>query len=484
MKTRQYHVLIVGCGMAGMGAADLLSGHGLDLLVIDENVHAGGQLIRKVSRNASFFRCLEPNATKKKGFALARRMGRLERIQAQVLGCFDENTLVLHTGGDRGGATRVVQGEHLVFATGARERFLPFKGWDLPGVISLGAAQILMKSQGILPARELTIAGTSPLMMVLATELTRNGGRVTALLDENHLKKKLSLLPLVRHHWSKLLEGGFHMGGMVLNRTPIHQGIRIVEARGRDTLETVIAASTNARGEVIPGTEKALPAHCLATGYGFVPNIELPVQAGCRIIHSRDRGGWVVRVEEGLATSLPGIYAAGEITGIAGAEKSLVEGRMAALSILDRYGVQKIRGDLGKSRDLQQQMKKLQNRQKKQLAYGAFVNALCRVPSGAYAAIPDDTLICRCEAISMGEIKKSIRQGAFTAAGVKKATRCSMGRCQGRICGPVITDIIAALTHTPPEKSGTTRSRFPVKNVRLAALAQMENMTESTEEKN
>ena len=165
MKTT-YHVIIVGCGMAGMSAADTLSGHGLDILVIDENRHVGGQLIRKVSKTASLFSGMEPDVMKKKGFALAQKIktqnrkkdkndsrhGMTRRVQAQVMGIFDDNRLLIQmTSQDKqnnGEKILTLQAEHLILATGARERYLPFRGWDLPGVISLGAAQIFMKSHG------------------------------------------------------------------------------------------------------------------------------------------------------------------------------------------------------------------------------------------------------------------------------------------------------------------------------------------------
>ncbi len=487
MKAK-YHVIIVGCGMAGLSAADTLAGQGLDVLIIDENRHAGGQLIRKVAKKATLFSRMEPDGMKKKGFTLAQRLKRRSQgthaspgqhqgteqlIQAQVLGIFSENRLLIQmssSDSEHGGGVTDVQADHLVLATGARERYLPFRGWDLPGVISLGAAQILMKSHGILPARELLIGGSSPLQMVLATELLSNGGRVSGILDENNLKNKLRFLPYTKDHWPKLLEGGFHMGKMALARTPVHQGVRIIEACGRGGVESVIAAKTNVKGHVIRGTEKAYPTHCLAMGYGFVPNIELPVQAGCDLLYDKGKGGWVVTVDDHLETSIQGVYAVGEITGIAGAKKSHVEGKLVALSILEKQG----KGDHlntteGKNR-LQRKYRRLMTQRRRQMDYGVFLNDLCRVPSSAYAAIPDDTVICRCEEITMGQIKKSMGQGFHTTIGLKKATRCGMGRCQGRICGPVIFDIITALTSKHPGEIGYSHSRAPVKNVSVSAF--------------
>ncbi|GAB6145309.1 FAD-dependent oxidoreductase [Desulfocicer niacini] len=480
----KYHVIIVGCGLAGMSAADTLAGQGLDILIIDENVHAGGQLIRKVPKKASWFPRMEPDGMKKKGFSLAQRVKRLSRetnipsgqgmerlIQAQVLGIFSENRLLIQTFSPDKGETMVnVQADHLILATGARERYLPFKGWDLPGVISLGGAQILMKSHGVLPARETLIAGTSPLQMVLATELLANGGQVSGLLDENTLKKKLAFLPHIKNHWPKLLEGGFHMGKMALTRTPMEQGVRIVEACGGERLESVVVAKTNFKGDVIRGTETTWPTRSLAMGYGFVPNIELPVQAGCNASYDKDKGGWVIQVDDHLETSVPSVYAAGEITGIAGAKKSHVEGKLVALSILDKLGkMDQARVTHGKD-GLQREYRRLITQRRRQMDYGSFLNDLCRVPSSAYAAIPDETIICRCEEITMGQIKKSLGQGFNTTGGLKKATRCGMGRCQGRICGPVILDIITALTRKKPESIGASHTRAPVKNVGVSAF--------------
>ena len=522
MKTT-YHVIIVGSGMAGMSAADTLTGHGLDILIIDENSHVGGQLIRKVPKKATLFSRIEPDVMKQKGFALVRKIkkqnlkqdrneshhGITRRVQAQVMGIFDDNRLLIRmTSQDRqnkqnnGEKILTLQAEHFILATGARERYLPFKGWDLPGVISLGAAQIFMKSHGVLPAQETLIAGSSPLQMVLATEMLSNGGKVTALLDENNFKKKLGFLPYAMDHWPKLMEGGFHMGKMVLGRIPMRQGVRVVEACGQRSgsqgLEAIIVAKTNVKGDVIRGTEMTYKTRSLCMGYGFVPNIELPIQAGCDTVYDKNKGGWVVLVNDRLETSIPSVFAAGEITGIAGAKKSHVEGMLAALSILERYDISadnvwnnghirlpdttkhernrlidreqdgEIQTDT--KNDFQQKFRKLLSQRRRQMDYGLFLNSLCRVPSSAYAAIPDDTVICRCEEITMGAIKKSVSQGFHTTGALKKATRCGMGRCQGRICGPVIFDIMTALTQKRAEEIGASHSRAPVKNMPVSAF--------------
>ena len=475
----KYHVVIVGSGIGGLSAAQTLAGHGLDILLIDENAHPGGQLLRKSQTASKKNFSFKPDMVKTLGFSLIQKAGesnslidwihQIHRIQlAQVLGIFKDKRILIHTeGNENSGQVIEVQAEHLILATGARERYLPFKGWTLPGVMSLGAAQILMKSYGVLPAFHTVIAGSSPLMMVLASEILSNKGKVSAVLDENPFRKKLNFLPLIQHHWPKLLEGAFYTAQMLCHRVPMINQTRVIGARGKEDLASVIVAGTTPDGHIITGTETEYPARALTVGYGFTPNIELAVQAGCNIEYQSTLGGWVVTVDKNLESSINSIYAVGEITGIAGGKKSYVQGKLAAISLLkklDKLNFKKMGSCFSA------QVKQLHSLNHQQTAYAAFLNYLCRLPQAAYSQIPDDTLICRCENINMGTIKKAIEQGFTTSGGLKKATRCGMGRCQGRVCGTIISDVIMALTKKKPSDIGSSLSRAPVKNVAIRSF--------------
>ncbi|MCK5509895.1 MAG: FAD-dependent oxidoreductase [Desulfobacterales bacterium] len=469
----QYHVIIVGSGFAGLSAAQMLAGQGLDILVIDESVLPGGQLLRKTPFKPSYFPNFEPDRMKSKGFDLIRAINKTSGIdwlfQAQVLGIFKNRRLLVHTqniktpGGKGLEKVLEIRAEYLILATGARERYLPFKGWTLPGVMSLGSAQILMKSYGVLPARNTLIAGTSPLMMVLASEILGNRGEVTALMDENSMIKKLAFLPLIQHHWPKLMEGALYTARMLFNRVPMLQRYRVIEARGKKGFESAIMAKITPEGDVISGTNAEFLAGALIFGYGFVPNIELPVQAGCDLEYHENKGGWVVKVDETLESSSQSVYAVGEITGIAGAKKSFIQGKLAALSILKKM-------EKTDARNRKKEIQTLISLDHQQVKYASFLNHLCQVPKSSYAVIPDEIMICRCEEITMGTIKENIRKGFDTIGSLKKSTRCGMGRCQGRICGPVIFDIITALTQKSPKDIGCSLSRAPVKNVSIKAF--------------
>ncbi|MCG8620166.1 MAG: NAD(P)/FAD-dependent oxidoreductase, partial [Desulfobacterales bacterium] len=191
MISSYYPIVIVGAGMAGLAVADTLSGNGYDILVIDENNHTGGQLLR--NREADSSKNWSPDTMKSVGFNLIKRLKTARDItvipRAEVLGIFPDRRLLVHTT-DGPDTCREIRAGRLILATGARERYLPFPGWTLPGVMSLGAAQILMKQHAVLPSANTLIAGSSPLMMVLAAEILSNGGKVTALVDEKGLKDK------------------------------------------------------------------------------------------------------------------------------------------------------------------------------------------------------------------------------------------------------------------------------------------------------
>lgn len=462
----RYHVIIVGSGPAGLAAADILSRYGLRILIIDDNAHTGGQLLRRLPHAVDVGRRFDPDKFKRRGMQLVARLkNRKVRFLngSQVLGVFPQQILLVEA---PGGHVSEYRTEAMILATGARERQLPFKGWTLPGVMATGAAQILMKSSGILPGKKTLIAGCGPLMLVLAAEILANRGEVLAVLDQGPMTGKLRAATAGPAIWPRLFEGAICLARLAASRVPMKQGIRIVEATGRHHLESVVAARVDARGRIVQGTEQPYSTDTLAVGYGFTPNTELPQQAGCAVSYAVDRGGWYVDVNACMATTVANTYAVGETTGIAGASKSLLEGRIAAWSFLYRQG----RVD---RRTYKIQTRPLIRRRSQQIRYGRFLNRLWDLSPDCYADIPDETTVCRCEEITMGEIRRHMRIGFTTMNGIKKATRCGMGNCQGRICGPILLDILSTSGQQSPAAIGCTSVRAPVKPVVLGALAEM-----------
>ncbi len=459
-------VIIVGSGIGGLAAAACLAAHGLKILLLDENSHPGGQFLRPGLPIGPNRRDAKLNFLQRQGLNLQKQLSSNAVSMltvAQVLGIFPEHTLLVE---DRPNHLAEYSAETLILATGARERYLPFRGWTLPGVMGTGAAQILMKSAGMLPGRNILIAGNSPLMPVVAAEILRHGGKLHSLLHHGGSVPMRQLLAAGPRILPRVVQGAAYLARLVAARVPVRRGVRIIEARGRRQLETVTAGRVDARGRVIAGTETHIDVDTLAIGYGFAPNLELAQQAGCTLAYAPDQGGWCVDINDSMETSLKNIYAAGEITGIAGAAKSLIEGQISAWKILLRQGRVNRRTAAGHVRRLRRQ-------RKQELQYGRFLNQLCRIDANCYAGIPDDTIVCRCEEISMQTIRRQVQHGFTTMRGLKTAARCGMGHCQGRTCGPILFDIISALTQQQAETVGYTSARAPVKMVSLGALARI-----------
>jgi NADPH-dependent 2,4-dienoyl-CoA reductase/sulfur reductase-like enzyme len=369
---------------------------------------------------------------------------------------------------DGNGGLATIECERILLATGARERFMPFSGWTLPGVLSTGAVQTLIKQSGILPASATLVAGAGLFLTTVARDIQKNGGRVTAVLDEAPFCRRIPAPGLLAWNLTKFALGNAMLAWLRLTGTGMHYGTRIIEARGSDNLREVIAARVDPAGAVIAGSETAYRIDCLAVGFGFSANLDLAHLAGCDVAFNSGLGGWVVKVNEDLETTVDGISAAGEITAIGGAAKSLTEGRLAGLSILKGMG-------LLKSGELNKEISVLKQTRRRQMAFGRYFNAQYSFTPEYRArwirSLPDDVPVCRCEEVNLGDVRRAIAEGFGTPAGVKKATRCGMGICQGSTCKTILLEVLAALTGKPLALIPPPSVRMPVRPVYLGTLA-------------
>ena len=460
METETCHVVICGGGPAGLAAAAVLERAGLKVRLLDENPRPGGQLLRRRTpdRVASGL-----DRARRRGLRLFTR-GPDRAFQAdaacRVVGIFADREILAVDANE--GMIRL-RPRAVLLATGARERYLPFAGWTLPGVMGAGAAQILVKAHGVLPARRLVAAGAGPLLYAAAADTAAAGGRVCALLDRAGWKDQWALALALSRQPAKMLQGVGCLARLYLSGCRVRRGWRVMAAEGRGRLERVLAASCEGAGRS-SGRLVALPADGLAVGWGLVPNLELAMQAGCELAYAPHRGGWVVAADQDLQTSVPGIFAAGEATGIGGGAKALVEGELAALGLLAYLGRDPGRRAADRLRDLRRQ-------RRRELALGRALAAVTRISPQDLAGVPDDTVVCRCEDVTLGEIRRAVFAGSDSPAALKSALRIGMGICQGRTCGPVVLDLLALLTRQPPAALAPSGTRAPVKPVTLGALA-------------
>ncbi len=462
MKSK-YNVIIVGSGFSGIVTANKFSGKGLSVLMIDENFHIGGQLLRFISGELGFNKSYKPDYVKRAGtrFLNGIKNKDIEILNnSTVIGIYDKNEILVEIEKE---SVKSFNFEVIIFATGARERFLPFKGWTLPGIFSTGMSQVLMKSSGVLPAKKVVIAGSGLFLFSAAYEFLKNGAKVISFHESTPMMQKLKLFPSLIHYLSKMSEGMRYMSKIILSGVPIHFNSGIIEARGNNCLEELVIGKLDKNGKQINGKEKIVKTDSLAIGYGFTPNIELPYLAGCKIIYSRSLGGWIADVNNNMETSKENFYCAGETTGIGGALKSINEGEITSLSVLNKFG-------LVKDEIFQKKLKILTGERKNHLRFAHFFNTLYGIREEEILNIPDETIVCRCEDVTMKEIKSSIDKGFITPSALKTSSRAGMGNCQGRTCGPVIYDLLNILNKLKNRENEPFTNRPPLKLVKIDSL--------------
>lgn len=420
MKPR-YDLAVIGAGPAGVAGALTASFAGLDVVLIDAAPRPGGQYFRHLPQG---FNAQAPGALHHglDGFTrqwetlraradvlLGHKVWAVERAEGTVtVRCLE---------GDREERPRTVTARGLLIATGAHDRPLPFPGWDLPGVLTAGGAQALLKGNLVVAGRKVVVAGTGPFLLPVAAGLAGAGADVRGVYEAN------GRLGLARHPLLAAGKAGEALGyGATLarHRVPYRGRHAVIAAHGEDALTHVTVARLDSAWR--PVSTRTVECDTLAYGYGFVPQLELPVQLGCATRADAD-GSPVVTVDGGLRTSVPGVYAAGESTGVGGAVLAEVEGRIAGRSA---------------AADLGRRVPPLPRLSRRRERLAAFAKALLEaypVRPGWQGWLRDDTLVCRCEEVPLSAVREAQDLGATDARSVKLLARPGMGWCQGRMCG-------------------------------------------------
>lgn len=451
-------LLIVGAGPAGMSAAIAAREHGLSVVLVDEQAAPGGQIWRGLEARLGAADA-DPAGEDRTGLDLIRRF---RECGAQYL----PRTEVWHVEPDpsvflrRDGKLSQWTARTLLLATGAQERPSPFPGWTLPGVMTVGAGQILLKTSGLVPKAPVWICGNGPLPLLYMQQLLRAGGRVAGFLDTGapwFRLGALSLLPQALWSPGDLARG---IGWIAaLRRAGVRhvRGVTGIEALGDDHLRAL-------RYRTADGASTEIAADLLLCHEGVVPQIHMTFSLGCRHRWSPRQHCFIPDIGEWGESSVPNVFIAGDGAGIGGARAAALRGTLAGLGIAHRLG----RLSLD---DAARRAAGIRRRLSRQLALRPFIDMVYR-PRDEIKAPAGDTVVCRCEEVSAARI------GAIAAETrtpdpnrIKALTRAGMGPCQGRQCGYTVSSMLAASRKDPEGAVGFFRVRPPIKPITLGELA-------------
>lgn len=453
-----WDAIVIGAGPAGIGGASVLGEYGARVLLVDEAPGPGGQIWRGIE-----------TVPEKREHILGPDYlaGRHEakRLRASGATC-SFNTQVWHVEPD--GAVwlkgkdgiRREKGRHLLIATGAMERPVPMPGWTLPGVMTVGGLQILLKREGLIPSGPLILIGTGPLVYLYAAQCLAAGKTDISLIDTAQAENRLKALPhLVRaftgHGPSYLVKGVKLLWQLRQSKIAIYHAP-----------QDIGITSGNARLEVRFHTgsrQHVLRAEHVGLHEGVIPEAHLPRSLGCRMTWSQAGAAFHPVRDADLQSSVPGIFVAGDAGGIAGAIAALNEGRLAAIAILEK---------IGRSCDAKFRNEVLSVR-KAHLAPRLLLDTLYH-PSPAIFAPQDDVLACRCEEVTCGAIRAALATGSAGPNQVKSFLRSGMGPCQGRICGTTLAHLSAESRNLPIEEVDYLTIRSPIRPVTLGELSDLE----------
>lgn len=384
MKHMAVAILVIGAGPAGLAAAASAAQSGRSVVIIDDNPRPGGQI----------WRGLHPSNTEARDWLARVQRDNVNVLsQTKVIAPLAVGTLLAETNGE----ALTIDYQRLIIATGARERFLPFPGWTLPGVMGAGGLQALVKGGLPIEGKRVVVAGTGPLLLAVAAYLRRQGARILSIVEQTPWTR-LTAFALNLARYPGYIGQATSLGSDLLG-VPLHVGGWIRQAHGTEQLEAVTL-----------GKGTTIACDYLACGYGLVPNTELAAACGCLLADG------AVEVDEWQRTSQEHIYCAGEATGIGGLQLALLEGQIAGLVATDQQDTAR-----------QHFHARLRAR-----SFAALLERSFALRSELKVLATDDTLVCRCEDVSYGEIRQ---HASWRSA--KLHTRCGMGPCQGRVCGPV-----------------------------------------------
>lgn len=465
-RTRACDLLVVGGGPAGLAAAVAAAEAGLDVVLADERAKLGGQYYKQPGEAlvADAARLDAQYRSGRRLIARAREAGVELLSGLQIWGAPRVDELLAR---DADGADWTLRPQKLIAATGAYERGVPVPGWTLPGVMTTGAAQTLLRAYQVSPGTRVLVSGNGPLNMQVAAELVRGGARVVALAELARLtdpRRAPALARMAAAAPDLIVQGAGYGAALARARVPVLHGRALIRAEGDGRVRRATLAKIHADGHAVPGSEKSYDVDAVCVGFGFLPSNELARSLGATHVHDRREGGFVVERSSTGRTSVDGLWVVGDGGGIGGARVAQAAGTLAGLDVVRSLGrpvpAAQVAGERAAAKA------HARARRFQDALWTAY--AAPRIVDQLAAA---DTPICRCENVPLRAVEDAFDAGMGHIGAVKRVTRAGMGGCQGRYCGGLLAEIAARRAARSPEDHDLFAPSAPFKPQRIEDLS-------------
>ena len=435
---------VVGAGPAGLGAAIAARAAGLTVVLLDDQRRPGGQGLRQgIGAPANPFFARDIHHV----LADPAVAGVDYRPNSLVWG-FDEEGL--HVEGPEGRYR--ISAKRTVLATGASEWVLPIPGWTLPGVVTAGGAQALLKASGVAVGRRIAIAGTGPLLLQLATQLLSAGARLAGIFEVAFFGEWLKTASYTMAYPPAGVQGLLLCGDLWRRGINVQWGLVPTRIVGRDRVEGLEVSPISPRS----GCTRRIEADAVCLSFGLTPAYELASMRGCRLAYDPAAGTWQVERDEAMRSSLGDVFVAGDGVGIGGARYAILEGQLAGCAAAQDLGALDTAEAERRKRTIRRRMNRLAPLKR-------FLARTYRYRPGLIAGLPLDAILCRCEQVKVGTVRAAIRDGIVSPHELRILTRVGMGPCQGRFCSVTAERVLALETGRSPEDLGISTSRPPVR---------------------
>ena len=484
MTDRVFDIGVIGAGPAGLAAATAAASVGLSVVLIDAGSQPGGQSWRHPDEQQvgetdhAGHHDWTTFTTMRSALHTAMEAGHITYLPDTQLWLIDpvkeataRRTLRLtnsYTAGPEQHIARrptEVTVDQLILCPGGYDRQLPVPGWDLPGVMAAGGVQALLKGSRTVAGRRAIIAGTGPFLLPVAVGLAEAGAEVVSICEAGAIRNWLPHVAAAAQVPSKGLEGAQYAALMAKHRIPYRSRTIIRAIHGETSVEAVTTCKVDSSGTPIAGTERRYEVDVVGLGWGFTPSLELPVMVGAQTRRDVD-GSLVAVVDDQQRSGIPGVYIAGEATGVGGASMAVAEGKLAALTAAADSGRPISPRDVSR----------LQHKIKRFRGFAVAMHTAHPVPEAWTGWLEPETVVCRCEEVNYGDLCTAHEElQADDARTLKLVARPGMGWCQGRVCGYAIAGIAASLCGREPSEEdlrsqGKRTLASPVALSDLAAL--------------